>query len=95
MPTSIKERIKGARLPYRGKIRFVPPKGYSPTMPLPKGPNGGYVDRFNNEWIRPRGHIVGERHWDVQLSPIGHQQLGWASRSGSHINVSEDGRILH
>jgi filamentous hemagglutinin len=92
---SIKQRLRQARLPCKGKIRFVPPKGYKSIVPLRRGPNGGYIDRFDNEWIRPRGYIVGERHWDVQLSSIGRQQLGWASRTGGYINVSEDGRIVH
>jgi hypothetical protein len=53
------------------------------------------VDRFNNEWLKPKGQVIGEFHWDVQLSPIGQQQLGWASRTGKHINVSQGGCIVH
>jgi len=33
--------------------------------------------------------------WDVQLSDLGKKQLGWATRDGSHLNVSLDGRITH
>ena len=33
-------------------IRYVPPKGYQPSNPLPRGPQNGYVDRFGNEWVR-------------------------------------------
>jgi hypothetical protein len=33
--------------------------------------------------------------WDVQLSKTGNTQLGWASRDGSHLNVSLDGEITH
>jgi len=33
--------------------------------------------------------------WDVQLSNTGRNQLGWASRDGSHLNISLDGRITH
>ena len=95
MPISIKQRLKNARLPHKGKIRYVPRKGYYPVNPLPRGPNGGYVDRFNNEWGKPKGHIIGAFHRDVQLSPTGQRQLGWASRTGKHINVSQDGRIVH
>ena len=95
MPISIKQRLRQARLPCKGKIRYVPRRGYRPANPLPRGPNGGYVDRFNNEWLKPKGQVIGEFHWDVQLSPIGQQQLGWASRTGKHINVSQDGRIVH
>ncbi|WP_352230889.1 polymorphic toxin type 17 domain-containing protein [Pelosinus sp. IPA-1] len=32
--------------------------------------------------------------WDVQLSNTGKNQLGWATRDGSH-NVSLDGNITH
>jgi len=92
---STKGRLKQAELPHTGKIRFVPRKGYNPSNSLSRGHNGGYVDRFGNEWIKPRGYIVGEWHWDVQLSITGRQQLGWASREGKHINVSKDGRIVH
>jgi hypothetical protein len=93
--TGVKGLLKDAGLPHSGKIRFVPLEDAA-TQGLLKGPGGrGFVDRFGNVWVRPRGQIVGEAHWDVQLSAVGKKQLGWASRSGSHINVSVDGRIVH
>ena len=57
--------------------------------------HGGYVDRFGNVWKKPKGTIIGERHWDVQLSDIGKKRLGWLSNSGSHVNISIDGRVVH
>jgi filamentous hemagglutinin len=32
--------------------------------------------------------------WDIQLSNKGKKQLGWASKSGKHINVSLKGTSL-
>ena len=33
--------------------------------------------------------------WDVQLSRTARDQFGWATRDGSHANVSLDGKITH
>ncbi len=49
---SVKGRLKAAELPTSRKIRFIPKKGYDPANPLAKGPNGGYIDRFGNEWVK-------------------------------------------
>lgn len=92
--SGVKGLLKDAGLPFKGRIRFVPEKNAINTG-LRVSREGGFVDRFGNRWVRPRGHIVGEPHWDVQLSPTGKAKLGWLSRSGEHINVSNDGRIVH
>lgn len=93
---STKSRIKDAQLPNEGKIRFVPPSNYHPSRPLPKGPNNGYIDKFDNEWIKGQSRTKGEHfEWDVQLSDLGRSQLGWASRDKNHLNVSLKGRITH
>jgi RHS repeat-associated protein len=92
--TGLKGLLKDAGLPTRGRIRFVPEPNALNTG-IRKAPGGGFIDRFGNVWRRPRGQIVGEAHWDVQLSPTGRNQLGWASRTGEHLNVSRDGRIVH
>ncbi len=99
---SIASRLKAAGpgtdmgLPSSGKIRFVPEHGYNPANPLTRGPQGGYIDRFGNEWAvgpsRTPGHPF---EWDVQLSLTGQSQLGWLSRDGSHINVSPFGEVTH
>ncbi|MFD7528669.1 polymorphic toxin-type HINT domain-containing protein [Streptomyces sp. NPDC059849] len=53
---TIKARMRAAGpgerfgLPNQGRIRYEPPKGYNAANPLPRGRNGGYVDRFGNEW---------------------------------------------
>jgi len=95
-PWTKKARIKAAGLPSKGKIRYVPPKGYHPSTPLPKGTRDGYIDKFGNEWTTGPSRTEGQSfEWDVQLSNTGKSQLGWASRGGSHLNVSLDGRITH
>ncbi|MGP2488072.1 polymorphic toxin type 17 domain-containing protein [Pantoea ananatis] len=33
--------------------------------------------------------------WYVQLSSKGRSQLGWATRDGSHLNVSLDRKFTH
>lgn len=66
---SIKGRVKAAQLPTAGRIRYAPPTGYRPSMPLPRGSSNGYIDRFGNEWVRGRSRTPGEAfEWDVQLS---------------------------
>jgi len=87
--TSIKGRLKAAQLP-------IPQKGYNPSNPLARGPNNGFIDRFGNEWVRGPSRTKGQAfEWDVQLSKTGREKLGWATRDGSHANVSLDGRITH
>ena len=86
-----KADIKSAGLPTSGKIRFVPGKngviGNNQT---------GYRDKFGNVWTKGPSRTLGESfEWDVQLSSRGRAQLGWASRDGSHINVSQKGRLTH
>lgn len=95
-PWTIAQRLKYAKLPTTGKIRFVPPDGYTPNVPLLKGKNHGYIDKFENEWVKGPSRTAGQEfEWDVQLSELGSKQLGWASRDGKHINVSLDGKITH
>ena len=91
-----KTKLKAADLPTKGKIRYIPPKNWSPSEPLPRTENGGYLDRFGNEWVRGPSRTQGQPfEWDVQLSNTGKSQLGWASRDGAHVNVSLDGKITH
>lgn len=95
-PWSMKGRIKHVELPTQGKIRYVPPEHYTASNPLPRGPNNGYIDKFGNEWIKGPSRTAGEAfEWDVQLSKQGRAQLGWASRDGSHMNISLTGKITH
>ncbi|MFF6011244.1 hemagglutinin repeat-containing protein [Rahnella sp. R3(2024)] len=95
-PWSTKGRTKYVQLPNEGKIRYVPPEGYSASQPLPRGPNNGYIDKFGNEWVKGPSRTAGQAfEWDVQLSRTGKAQLGWATRDGSHLNISLDGKITH
>jgi len=83
-------------LPIKGKIRYVPPRGYNATEPLPRGPNNGFIDRFGNEWTRGPSRTAGQAfEWDVQLSNTGREKIGWLTRDGSHANVSLDGKVTH
>jgi Novel toxin 17 len=82
---------QGAGLPDSGPIRFIPEKGYNPSVPIRRGPNKGYVDKFENEWI----FDTQKHEWDVTLSRTGKAQLGHFSKSGSHLNVSPEGKITH
>jgi hypothetical protein len=68
----------------RGNFRFIPPRGSSPANPI-RGPRGGFIDRFRNEWVRgPNHHFPGDGayEWDVQL------------KGGGHLNVSESGKVV-
>ncbi|WP_055666128.1 polymorphic toxin type 17 domain-containing protein [Desnuesiella massiliensis] len=87
--------LKNAQLPTAGKIRYVPPKNWTSSQPLPKL-NGGFIDKFGNVWTKGPSRTAGQAfEWDVQLSKTGQSQLGQFSRDGSHLNVSLDGRITH
>ena len=92
---SKKSRIKEALLPTKGKIRYIPPKGWQPSMPLPKK-DGGYLDNFGNIWKKGPSRTAGEAfEWDVQLSKAGKDSIGWLTRDGSHANISLIGRVTH
>jgi len=88
--------ITVARLPDRGKIRFCPPKNWSPGQNLPKGPKGGFKDRFGNEWVKGPSRTNGEGHeWDVQIGPNCTRGMRWESKDGKHVNVSQNGEVTH
>jgi hypothetical protein len=94
-PHTLRGRLQaagqGAGLPNSGPIRFIPQRGYNPSAPIRRGPNKGYVDKFENEWI----FATQKNEWDVTLSRTGKAQLGHFSKSGSHLNVSPEGKITH
>ena len=53
-------------------------------MPLPRGPNNGYIDRRGHEWVKGRSITAGEPfEWDVQIPP------------NLHKNVSLGGDVTH
>ena len=85
-----KSDLRKLQLPTRGRIRFIP--GKKGIIKNQKG----YEDKFGNIWVKGTSRTVGEQfEWDVQLSNQGRCQLGWATRDGSHLNVSLNGRITH
>jgi hypothetical protein len=95
-PRTVKGRLNAAQLPTSGKIRYVPPKNYSPGQPLPRGPNGGYLDRFGNEWVKGPSRTAGQPfEWDVQLGRNATPGMGKLSRDGKHVNISLDGEWTH
>ncbi len=77
-----------------GPYSFMPARGYNPSHRLPKGLSGGFLDRFDNEWVRGPAHgkAAADRdlfEWDVQLSPQGMFKLGHAVHPNqSYINVT-------
>lgn len=87
--------LKKHGLPTRGKIRFVPKKGWGANQDLLMR-EGGYVDKFDNVWKKGPSRTKGEAYeWDVQLSSEGCRMLRWLSREGKHVNVSLEGRVTH
>ncbi|HEY9886672.1 MAG TPA: polymorphic toxin type 17 domain-containing protein, partial [Vampirovibrionales bacterium] len=85
-----KTLLKKFGLPTKGKIRFIPPK-----TGIKRTSDGGFVDKFGNIWRNPKGNIIGEKHWDVNLSNVGKNHFGRFSPSGNHINVTKTGKIHH
>ncbi|MGO9109181.1 MAG: polymorphic toxin type 17 domain-containing protein [Thermoguttaceae bacterium] len=91
-------------MPKRGYYRYMPPRGYNSASPLPKGPRGGYLDRFGNEWQEGPAHGLAHSsghlgEWDVQLCPAGVTRWGRHAKKGTggrdYINVTRDGRLSH
>lgn len=82
------------KLPTDGPISFVPPKNWNPKNPV-KGPNGGYMDAFGNEWKKGPSRTDGQHfEWDV-VPKSKDSGLAEFSRDGSHVNVSWDGVVTH
>jgi hypothetical protein len=80
----ISNPIVKARLPVGGEFPYTPPNNWRPTEPLRRGPHGGFIDRYGNEWVKGRSITRGEPfEWDVQFL------------RGGHLNVSLTGRITH
>jgi filamentous hemagglutinin len=81
---SKKSHIKKAQLPTKGKVRYVPPKNWHPSQPLPRGSQNGRLDKFGNEWTKGPSRTQGQPfEWDVQRP------------DGSHWNISLDGKVTH
>lgn len=86
---------KRVQLPVKGMVRFIPKDGDVKNCQLTRNGAGDYIDKFDNAWHKPKGSMQGEFHWDVQLSKEGKETIGFASKSGKHLNVLPDGRIPH
>ena len=60
--------LKNNQLPTEGEIRYVPPKKWTPSQPLPKK-DGQIADKFGNKWIEGSSRTKGQYfEWDVKLS---------------------------
>ena len=93
---SLKSRLKDEGLPIEGTFRYVAPKNYHPSQPLPKGPNKGFIDQFGNEWVKGESRTAGEDwEWDVQIGRHATEGFKKASRDGRHVNISLKGRVTH
>lgn len=81
-------------LPTTGAYRFAMPEDTA-WEDLAIGPNGGYVDRFGNEWVpvlnSRKSHIV---RWEEHLSNDGAFRLGGLVRGERLIVVSVNGEII-
>ena len=90
-----KGTLKATQLPIKGNIRYIPPQKWTSSQALPKQ-NGGIIDKFGNLWTKGPSRTNGQPfERDVQLPKTEKNQLGWASRDNSHLNVSLDGKITH
>ena len=87
-----------------GPFRFRPIEGYNPANPLKRGPHGGYIDRFGNEWVRgpAHGRSAAEGHayeWDVRLSARGVTVWGQYAKRGAdgqlYVNVTPTGYLAN
>ncbi|MBN8604867.1 MAG: hypothetical protein J0M26_27950, partial [Planctomycetes bacterium] len=84
-------------LPIRkGYARYIPPDSWSPNQALPRGQNGGFIDKFGNEWVQGVSRTPGQLwEWDVQLGRNASIYFRDKARGGTHVNVSWDGEITH
>jgi hypothetical protein len=76
---SIPNKYPWNELPTTGEHPFEPPVDKAGNPVLKKGPNGGAMDKYGNEWtIDKQGAKVGNPHWDVN------------HKDGSHTNVNPE-----
>ena len=98
---SSKSLLKKAKLPRKGKMRFIPSKsdlmrGKLSTQKV--GNETGFVDKFGNVWLKGTSRTNGEEfEWDVQLTKTRGElfKRSGLSSDGKHLNVSLQGRITH
>ena len=98
---SSKSLLKKAKLPRKGKMRFIPSKsdlmrGKLSTQKV--GNETGFVDKFGNVWLKGTSRTNGEAfEWDVQLTKTRGElfKRSGLSSDGKHLNVSLQGRITH
>lgn len=77
-------------LPLTGQYRFAMPKDVVLDA-LAVGPRGGYIDRFENEWVPVKGK-TGVVRWLEYLSERGSLRMAWATAGRGHLLVGRDGK---
>ncbi len=79
-------------LPLTGQYRFAMPKDVALDA-LAVGPRGGYIDRFENEWVPVKGK-KGVVRWLEYLSERGSLRMAWATKGRGHLLVGRDGKAI-
>lgn len=79
-------------LPLTGQYRFAMPKDVALDA-LAVGPRGGYIDRFENEWVPVKGK-KGVVRWLEYLSERGSLRMAWAADGRGHLLVGRDGKAI-
>ncbi|MGI9418329.1 MAG: polymorphic toxin type 17 domain-containing protein [Geminicoccaceae bacterium] len=91
--TKLDDKLNEMGLPTEGDVTFDPGKRTTEdTLVKNRGEKHGYLDQDDNEWNWDKGK---NDHWDVTLSDAGKRKFGHLSKSGTHINITPDGRIAH
>ncbi len=79
-------------LPLTGDYRFAMPKGVALDS-LAVGPRGGYIDRFENEWVPVKGKR-GVVRWLEYLSERGQLRMTGIARTKSYLVIGRDGKRI-
>ena len=80
--------VQKLRLPTKGPIVFVPPKGFNPADPTIR--NKGFVDAYGYQWVWDKTKV----EWDVQLKG-GKGSLHIFGKDAGHANISPTGKVTH
>lgn len=79
-------------LPLTGQYRFAMPKDTTLDA-LVVGSRGGYIDRFENEWVPVKGK-EGVVRWLEYLSERGGLRMAWAAHGKGHLLIGRDGKEI-
>lgn len=79
-------------LPLTGDFRFSMPEGVALDA-LAVGPRGGYIDRFENEWVPVKGKR-GVVRWLEHLSERGRLRMIHFTQTSDYLVVGRDGERI-